>query len=408
MQSVRRLLACTFVAIAVCRCIGAPSCSPDKLARYRVVVRTFWTRDRFPKHFPEWRPQAQWSKVVGRSHSRGYTMFREGTPASESVRMFAKTGRSDKLDDGSGESFNGRNGGGDAEDTILNTFVAPSVSTGAAWTQSQFFVDGNHSRVSLMSRMIPSPDWFIGIDSFDLCVNGNWLDSITIEADPIDAGCDNGFTFTAPNWPTDPQGIVYRIKSNYPSHPASSFYYPQFNRLPTIATFQFIKIKEYEQSLNGRGQASDPTVKIEESVIKVLNGDSDSDRAVQLEMEQQRREQEYNNYKSIGDNKVSVSNVTSSISIPKGNKEALMNSILDNYHVRKHKKTHKKSSYRDCRLGVWSEWSACSVSCGIGEMQRRREVIKHPKGAGRQCPPLLQTKWCGSAKDCPPETHFEW
>lgn len=36
-------------------------------------------------------------------------------------------------------------------------------------------------QVSLMSRIIPSPDWFIGIDSFDLCVNGNWLDSITIE-----------------------------------------------------------------------------------------------------------------------------------------------------------------------------------------------------------------------------------
>jgi hypothetical protein len=32
-----------------------------------------------------------------------------------------------------------------------------------------------------MSRIVPSPDWFIGIDSFDLCVNGNWLDSITIE-----------------------------------------------------------------------------------------------------------------------------------------------------------------------------------------------------------------------------------
>lgn len=58
----------------------------------------------------------------------------------------------------------------------------------------------------------------------------------------MDAGCDNGFTFTAPNWPTDPQGIIYRIKSNYPSHPANSFYYPQFNRLPTIATFQFIKV----------------------------------------------------------------------------------------------------------------------------------------------------------------------
>lgn len=61
--------------------------------------------------------------------------------------------------------------------------------------------------------------------------------------------------------------------------------------------FVRVQIKEYEQSLGGRGQASDPTVKIEESVIKVLNGDSDGDRDVQLEMEQQRREQEYNNYK---------------------------------------------------------------------------------------------------------------
>jgi len=64
-------------------------------------------------------------------------MFREGTPASEGVRMFAKTGRSDKMDDG---------GGG--EDAVLDTFVAPSVATGASRTQAQFFVDGNHSRVS--------------------------------------------------------------------------------------------------------------------------------------------------------------------------------------------------------------------------------------------------------------------
>lgn len=76
-------------------------------------------------------------------------MFREGIPASENVRMFAMTGRSDKLDDGGGEELNGGSGGREAvEDMILNTFVAPSVSTGAAWTQAKFFVDGNHSRVS--------------------------------------------------------------------------------------------------------------------------------------------------------------------------------------------------------------------------------------------------------------------
>lgn len=60
--------------------------------------------------------------------------------------------------------------------------------------------------------------------------------------EPLDAGTDNGFTFTAPNWPTDPQGVIYRITSTYPAHPASSFYYPEDQRLPPIATYQFIKV----------------------------------------------------------------------------------------------------------------------------------------------------------------------
>lgn len=60
--------------------------------------------------------------------------------------------------------------------------------------------------------------------------------------DPLDAGTDNGFTFTAPNWPTEPQGVVYRITSTHPQHPAGSFYYPSLKRLPPIATFQFIKV----------------------------------------------------------------------------------------------------------------------------------------------------------------------
>lgn len=75
-----------------------------------------------------------------------------------------------------------------------------------------------------------------------LCVGGSWMDSVTVELDPLDAGTDNGFTFTAPNWPTDPQGVVYRMTSHYPAHPAGSFYYPQNKRLPPIATFQFIKV----------------------------------------------------------------------------------------------------------------------------------------------------------------------
>ena len=64
----------------------------------------------------------------------------------------------------------------------------------------------------------------------------------TLQVDPIDAGTDNGFTFTAPNWQTEPQGVAYRITSRYPAHPAGSFFYPYMKRLPAIGTFQFIKV----------------------------------------------------------------------------------------------------------------------------------------------------------------------
>ena len=58
----------------------------------------------------------------------------------------------------------------------------------------------------------------------------------------MDAGTDNGFTFTSPNWPTEPQGVVHRLTSTYPNHPASSFFYPGLKKLPTLASFKFIKV----------------------------------------------------------------------------------------------------------------------------------------------------------------------
>ncbi|GJQ82565.1 hypothetical protein Trydic_g13020 [Trypoxylus dichotomus] len=41
-------------------------CQPDKLTVYKVILHTFWSRDKFPKHYPDWRPSAQWSKVFGK------------------------------------------------------------------------------------------------------------------------------------------------------------------------------------------------------------------------------------------------------------------------------------------------------------------------------------------------------
>ncbi|KAK1125140.1 hypothetical protein K0M31_006480 [Melipona bicolor] len=123
----------------------------------------------------------------------------------------------------------------------LHSFTGPQVPQGEGTSIARAFLDGNHTLISIMARINPSPDWFVGVDSFQLCVEGNWVDTVTVELDPLDGGTDNGFTFTAANWPTQPQGIAYRITSRYPAHPAGSFYYPNLPRLPPIATLTFTK-----------------------------------------------------------------------------------------------------------------------------------------------------------------------
>ncbi|XP_054260849.1 spondin-2 isoform X2 [Macrosteles quadrilineatus] len=415
-----------FVALASSNSTSPPDPQPtvtpcDKLATYRVVLHTFWTRDLFPKHYPEWRPPAQWSKLIGKSHGSSYSLFRLSQKASPGVKAFSETGRSDLLEaPGPG---------------VFDEFVAPAIPSGAGRTEAQFFLDGNNSRVSLMSRIIPSPDWFIGIDSFDLCVDGNWLDTITIEVDPLDAGTDNGFTFTAPNWATSPQGVIYRITSRYPSHPAGSFYYPYLKRLPPIATFQFIKSREYELNEVFHHSEDDKRyelVKLDTpNSISVLNSNDD----VQLEMEAERREQEQRLQQRLATQntiartnafirharknrrrgfrrkqRLPVSPLTATPPAPlapgvihSGDKDALLNSIVETYHNREVHKPRKGRKYRgsrDCRVGEWGEWGSCSKSCGVGEMARRREVVKHARRGGKVCPPLVETKWCGSAQDC--------
>ena len=53
----------------------------------------------------------------------------------------------------------------------------------------------------------------------------------------------NRFTYTSPNWPTQPRGVVFQISNTYPTHPAGSFNYPHLKRLPHIATIHFKKVR---------------------------------------------------------------------------------------------------------------------------------------------------------------------
>ncbi|XP_068207407.1 spondin-1-like [Palaemon carinicauda] len=432
---------------------------------------------------------------------------------------------------------------------VLDTFITPPISQGVGDTHSQVFVDGNHSRISLISKIVPSPDWFVGVDSFELCEDGNWVDNVKIQVDPMDAGTDNGLTFTSPNWPTSPPEKIFRITSLYPNHPAHSFYYPTLRHLPRIATFTITKMKEYKLSEDFDNSIKAPydLVNLEDIAYKhyfdhnmwyneqkpaksgEVNDKPMSDRdknrvsyitsgrnftpkgvigsstttsttstttttplpttedprvhhrhrshrlpsidtstpewtvtepgihdslenaiprpntpsprasekgsamsnAVDDEDDDETAMEDAEGGSPSQRGAASESTSNRSPSSPYGNRNrlnsssamAVIDDIVKNIQMERRAKRKQKQKKkerrrrrkglkkirppRDCRVSEWSEWSPCSITCGIGEQTRTRTIVKHARRGGKVCPVLEETTWCGSARACQRD-YFNW
>lgn len=215
------------------------SCPSSTLAVYSLQLVTHWTEENFPKQYPQWRPPAQWSKTVGFTHTDQFQLYKMGAQVGEGVRQFVETGSADSLEKEA------------ASWTFLDSVLAPPILQGGGREDTTLFLDGNHSQVSVVTKIVPSPDWFIGLSSIELCRNGHFIDRYEEEAFPLDAGTDNGFTFTSPNWETEPRGEVFRMTNTFPAHPAGSFHYPHLPRLPRMAVYTLQKMREYKLSSDG-------------------------------------------------------------------------------------------------------------------------------------------------------------
>lgn len=126
--------------------------------------------------------------LAGRTHNANYALYHIGQPATGGVKQFAETGKTELLDSNAGEqqqqqmqaqaratSAAAAAGAGSAgsapataERSVFDEFSLPAIQLGAGRSEAKVFVDSNHSLVSLMTRIVPSPDWFIGVDSFEV------------------------------------------------------------------------------------------------------------------------------------------------------------------------------------------------------------------------------------------------
>uniref|UniRef100_A0A665VNA8 Spondin-2-like n=1 Tax=Echeneis naucrates TaxID=173247 RepID=A0A665VNA8_ECHNA len=220
------------------RPLNGTECTARGPASYILVFTGHWSPQAFPKQYPLFRPPAQWSKLIAVSHNCNFRLWEEGAQASAGVQSFSELGVTVELMKAAKEARKRR--------TVGTMYRTAGIPNGIGHSSTELLMQPRSSLfLSFLLCMIPSPDWFVGVDSLNLCENGRWKQEVTVDLQPFDAGTDSGFTFSSPNFPTSPQESITKITSQMPNHPANSFFYPRLKELPPIAS---IKITQQNRS----------------------------------------------------------------------------------------------------------------------------------------------------------------
>ena len=97
---------------------------------------------------------------------------------------------------------------------VSNVYKTGGVSTPGGYTSTKIMVQNMYSMVSLITMIAPSPDWFVGVDSYDLCGMNGWKEKVTMDLLPWDAGTEDGLTYKLDNTETNPVDVIMRITTD--------------------------------------------------------------------------------------------------------------------------------------------------------------------------------------------------
>lgn len=335
--------------------LSTHSCCICGIAVYKATFISKWNKTTHPHDFPQ---RAHFSSVIGGSHKAENPLWVLGSKASSAVKKFSEWGDPRSLIHRIKRDYHG----------IIKMGAVMEFNKPVT---DRFRADNARHYLSIMSRITPSPDWFVGIDRLDLCntTSCTWKTNFTVELTPIDAGTDSGLKFLSTNKKTHPAELIHRIYPNNPKHPDASFFNSQQMSVPPMAQFKV-------ELLHTKGRCSRQTSR------------------------------------SVVDCQMSRWSSWTTCSNPcgRGRKERgrVVLAKAKNGGKRCPKKTSRWKGCRgrncsgkaDCRMKSWSKWSTCSKSCGKGRRIRSRDVAVFPRGGGKECPTSNQNRKC-RMKKCP-------
>lgn len=88
------------------------------------------------------------------------------------------------------------------------------VRAGLCFASQTLNVSSFTPRLSMVSYLFPSPDWFVGLHSFPLCQNSTWITSARIPLFPFDMGTHDGENFALSEISSQPANPVTRFIYN--------------------------------------------------------------------------------------------------------------------------------------------------------------------------------------------------
>lgn len=193
MNRLSRLVLCTFVA-------AAPLCAQHGEARYRLTFQATWSAATHPTQFPA---NPHFSPLVGATHGDGVTFWQSGALASPGIESMAEQGATATLV----SEVQSAIALGQAHEAL--DFGAPgALGTSPAQLSVTFSIRAEQPRLTLVSMLAPSPDWFVGVHDLDLLQGGDWVDQLVVPLSLYDAGTDSGTSYTSANFDTQPPAPI--------------------------------------------------------------------------------------------------------------------------------------------------------------------------------------------------------
>ena len=100
-------------------------------------------------------------------------------------------------------------GAGTADAVVSGGFIAPSPGS----VTVQFSVSQAFPRLTLVSMVAPSPDWFVGVAGLELFDGAVWVSNAVVTLYPLDAGTDDGPSYLSPDADSSPHVPISTISS---------------------------------------------------------------------------------------------------------------------------------------------------------------------------------------------------